>query len=242
MGADDVPRSDVAHAMAQTASDFFEARVREYDSLARRGLPRRDEMLAELVRTLPDAAVDVLELGCGTGALTLRLAARYSAASLTVVDAAPGMIGLARERLRAAHSAVAEQACFVTSTFEELALPDASFDCVTSSMSLHHVIDKAPLYRRLRSALREGGAFVFADELTGAVPHVQQLHWQRWIEFARLPRHLEEREIAEIIEHMTAWDHYETLPRQLELLAEAEFQEVDCAWRRWNYGIFVAVR
>ena len=79
-------------------------------------------------------------------------------------------------------------------------------------MSLHHIIDKQPFYRKLRFALREGGVLAFADELCGAVGHTQELHWSEWLAFARLPEHLTEQEIEEIITHMYEFDHYETLP------------------------------
>ena len=69
-----------------TASDFFAARVSEYDSLISRGAPRYHEMLNELCSVLPAQATDILELGCGTGTLTLLLAERFPNGRLTVVD------------------------------------------------------------------------------------------------------------------------------------------------------------
>jgi tRNA (cmo5U34)-methyltransferase len=184
----------------------------------------------------------MLELGCGTGALTLLLAGRYPDARLSVVDAAPEMVELTRARLEAGYPALAGRATYLTATFETLDLEDGAYDLIAASMSLHHIVDKAPFYARLHASLRDGGALVFADELTGAVPYVQQRHWDRWETFARQPDHLTEAEIDSIIEHMGRFDHYETLPRQIELLAQAGFRAVDCAWRHVNYGIFVAVR
>jgi ubiquinone/menaquinone biosynthesis C-methylase UbiE len=224
-------------AQPQTAGAFFESIVAEYDSRIRRGLPRYDEMLAALTRTLPATATDVLELGCGTGALSLLIAERYPDAHLTLVDASPSMLAVARERVGPA----SYRATFVESTFEELALREGRWDLIAASMSLHHLADKLPFYRTLRLALRGGGVLAFADELTGATAYTQDLHWNDWLAFARLPGHLSEEEIVGIIEHMHALDHYETLPAQLKLLRGAGFHEVDCAWRSGNYGIFVAV-
>ncbi|MEX1255901.1 MAG: class I SAM-dependent methyltransferase [Dehalococcoidia bacterium] len=225
-----------------TVGEYFGSLVEKYDSLIRRGLPRYQEMLDELVESLPEGADDILELGCGTGALTLRIADRCPDARITVVDAAPEMVDLTQARLSEAHPRVAERATFLTSTFESLEIEEEAYDCITASMSLHHVIDKAPFYERLHGALRDGGSLVVADELTGAVPYVQALHWDRWERFARLPDHLTVSEIDSILAHMGRFDHYETLPRQLDLLAGAGFRAVDCAWRHINYGIFVAVR
>ncbi len=225
-----------------TVGEYFGSLVEQYDSLIRRGLPRYQEMLDELVESLPAAATDILELGCGTGALTLRVVERFPEARISVVDAAQEMVELTRARVVERHPRAAERAQFTAATFETLDVEENAYDCITASMSLHHVIDKAPFYGRLRAGLRDGGSLVFADELTGAVPFVQELHWRRWESFARLPDHLTDDEIEEIIEHMGQFDHYETLPRQIELLSAAGFRAVDCAWRHINYGVFVAVR
>ncbi len=225
--------------MAQTPREYFGAIAREYDARALRAQPRYEEMLAQLVASLPDSASDILELGCGTGALTILLVMHYPRAKLTAVDAAPEMIELAQKRLTAEASNLDERVRFVTAFFEGLNLPERGLDLITANMSLHHVVDKGSLYDRLRRALREGGLLVFGDELTGAVPYIEQRHWNSWLDFARMPGHLAEEEIADIVRHAEELDHYETLPRQLELLRGAGFGPIDCVWRYLNYGIFV---
>lgn len=222
--------------MVQTADGYFSSIAEQYDELARRGMPRREEMLAEVARVLPEHAGNVLELGCGTGALTLLLAERYPLADLTAVDAAPAMLEIARDRLQVARRTVGLK----IARFEDLALTQQSLDLIASNMALHHVRYKAPFYARLRVALRPGGALVFGDELVGEAPYVQQRFWDAWVEFARRPGGLTEEEIADTIEHMERYDHYETLPRQLDLLREAGLTSVDCVWRHLNYAVFVA--
>jgi tRNA (cmo5U34)-methyltransferase len=224
------------------ASDFFAARVAEYDSFMTRGCPRYHEMLGELRAVLPGTAVDILELGCGTGPLTMNLAERYPDARLTVVDGAVEMTEMARLRLQSAHPAVARRATFVASMFEELRLQDGTYDLITSSMSLHHIVDKQPFYASLRAALSPGGKLVFADELVVADPEIQRQYWDWWLDFARRAGGLTEAEIQDCIEHMNAFDRYETLPKQLEMLTGAGFEDVDCVWRFLNYAVFVATR
>jgi len=107
-------------------------------------------------------------------------------------------------------------------------------------MSLHHIVDKGPFYRRLHGSLRPGGMLVLGDELAGAVPRVQQLNWDGWLRFARQSGRLSDSEIEEIVRHEREFDHYETLPRQLELLGAAGFGSADCVWRYLNYAVFVA--
>lgn len=226
--------------MAEKAEDFFGAIAERYDSLARRGMPRYGEMLSALIDVTPDRVEDVLELGCGTGALTVRLSARYPEANLLALDGAPEMVALAQERLGEADVQRTTDVRFEVRRFEETELPRQSYDLIASNMSLHHVEDKAPFYARLHDAMKPGGMLAFGDELTGALPHIEELYWNGWLEFARQPDHLTEGEISEIIRHIDVADHYETLPDQLTLLKSAGFAAVDCIWRYLNYAVLVA--
>jgi len=226
--------------MAEGARKYFGSIAEGYDSIARRGMPRYDEMLDKIIEVSPDRAHDVLELGCGTGALTVRLRERYADANLVAVDGAKEMLDVARERVSQIRNAQHRDVEFELRAFEEIEPTRQRYDFIASNMSLHHVKDKGPLYAQLWEALQPGGHLVFGDELKGALPHVEELHWNGWLEFARQPEHLSEGEIADIIKHVEDADHYETLPKQLALLTSAGFVAVDCTWRYLNYAVFVA--
>jgi tRNA (cmo5U34)-methyltransferase len=214
--------------------DYFDKIAAGYDTFALRAMPRYEEMLREIVRCLPDGPRDLLELGCGTGTLTAILMRRYPEANLTAIDASAEMIETARARVPAA------RVSFTVSLFEDLDLPEGSFDLIASNMSLHHIADKGPFYKRLHDAMRPGGFFILGDELTGAMSRISELNWNGWVEFARQQGHLSEEEIARIIQHEREFDHYETLPDQIDLLRDAGFDSVDCVWRYLIYGVFVA--
>ena len=202
-----------------TVSDYFRDYAPQYDSFTLRAMPRYQEMLEEIVRCLPDRASDILELGCGTGSLTALLARHYPSSAITAIDASAEMIELARDRLGSL-AVPDKQVTFVESFFEELDLPEGAYDLIASNMSLHHIVDKGSFYRRLHASLRPGGTLVLGDELTGALPHVQQLNWDGWLRFARDSGGLSDSEIEDIERHEREFDHYETLPRQLELLRD----------------------
>src|SRR6266550_9328266 len=82
-----------------TAAAYFGAMAESYDSLIRRAVPRYEEMTARLLEYLPREADSVLELGCGTGNLSLALAHRFPSASLTFVDASTEMLAVTRTRI-----------------------------------------------------------------------------------------------------------------------------------------------
>src|ERR1051326_163448 len=161
-----------------TASNYFGSMAESYDSLIRRGVPRYDEMIARLCDYLPHTANNILELGCGTGNLSLLLTQQFPDATLTFVDAAPEMLALTRARLEA--TGITNRIRFIEARFEDLAIPSDRFDLVVSSISLHHVKEKGPLYHTIRALMSEHGALRFSDQLRGETAEIHAVNWQRW--------------------------------------------------------------
>jgi ubiquinone/menaquinone biosynthesis C-methylase UbiE len=225
---------------ADTASAYFGSMIETYDSLVRRAVPRYAEMTERLVEYLPENAARVLELGCGTGNLSLHLAERFPSAAITFVDASAEMVELTRARVAAAHPEAAARGRFVVSRFEELEIEPGAYDLVTSVISLHHVVDKARLFEAIRRMTAPGGTFRFADQMWGATEANAALNWQRWLDFCRQPGNCTEEEIESLVAHADAHDHYVPVAEHLRLLEDAGFARVDCVWRNWMWGIVTA--
>lgn len=232
----DVERAD------RGAAGYFGGMTESYDSLIRRAVPYYDEMQRRLVEHLPPAATRVLELGCGTGNLSLALAARYPAAALTLVDGSSEMLAVTRERLAATSPAIHDRLRLVEARFETLALPPAGFDLVTSSISLHHVPDQPALYRALQALLVPGGRLCFADQMRGGDERSHAIHWAHWLEFCRLPGHCTEEEVQSLLDHAEAHDHYSPIASHFRWLEDAGFTAIDCVWRNGLWAIACALR
>ncbi len=212
--------------------------LEEYDSLIRRAVPRYDEMLERLVTYLPETAERVLELGCGTGNLTLRLLERYPAARIVTVDASPELLELTRQRA----GQDAERLESRCERFEEFQSAEGSHDLVVSSISLHHVVDKGPVYQGLARALAPGGHFLFSDELKGANARLHGINWEVWLAFCRRDGGCTPEELRGLVEHAEAHDHFTSLTEHLRLLEDAGFVDLDCLWRNWIWGIVTGRR
>ena len=96
----------------------------------------------------PQPGEYVLDLGCGDGHLTQRIA--ESGAHVLGVDASAEMVAAARERGIEAEHAKAEQ----------LPFRDARFDAVFSNAVLHWVRDQDAMMRQVHRVLKPGGRFV----------------------------------------------------------------------------------
>ncbi|MGH7266660.1 MAG: class I SAM-dependent methyltransferase [Candidatus Rokuibacteriota bacterium] len=103
----------------------------------------------------------VLEIGCGTGSLLLRIKRRHPDAEVVGLD--PDPKALARASQKAARAAVAIQ--LDEGFADDLPYPDASFDRVFSSFMLHHLPDdeKARALREARRVLRPRGSLHLLD-------------------------------------------------------------------------------
>ncbi|HEV3486220.1 MAG TPA: class I SAM-dependent methyltransferase [Vicinamibacterales bacterium] len=111
-----------------------------------------------LLRHLPDPCETVLELGCGTGEFSRRLAAR--ARKVVALDLSAEMIRVARSR-----SAGRGNIEFLVGDMTTLPLRRETFDCVTSLNTLHHV-DPVRALRAMRAVLRpDRGRLLVADVL-----------------------------------------------------------------------------
>ncbi|GAB4333052.1 MAG: hypothetical protein Kow0089_01300 [Desulfobulbaceae bacterium] len=104
----------------------------------------------------------LLDIGCGTGSLTLLAAARLSDPARAVgIDAAPRMIGIARKKA----ARLGCPARFFVGVSEELEFADHSFDYVVNSMFTHHIDRelKERSFGEMFRVLRPGGRMMTVD-------------------------------------------------------------------------------
>ena len=124
------------------------------------GLYRRmADDLAATIAGYPSAAV--LEIGPGPGVMATELARRVDDLRLTGVDIDPAMVERAASRAR--REGLGDRLSFVAGDVAALPFPDASFDLVTSSFSVHHWPDAAAGFAEIRRVLRPGGRAIVYD-------------------------------------------------------------------------------
>jgi ubiquinone/menaquinone biosynthesis C-methylase UbiE len=122
---------------------------------------------ADRVRTrLLDAAnvqagQHVLDLGCGTGAVSLLLAKRQPEARIVGLDPDAKALAHAEQKARAAGVAIEWQKGYAG----RAPYPAHSFDHVVSSLMIHHLKaeEKQAAFRDAKRLLRPGGAFHLLD-------------------------------------------------------------------------------
>ncbi len=104
----------------------------------------------------------VLDVGCGTGDLTLAAKLRVGAVGRVCgIDASPEMIEVARRKALKAEAEID----FRIEPIEAMAFPDQTFDVVLSSLMMHHLPDdlKPRALAEVRRMLKPGGRLLIAD-------------------------------------------------------------------------------
>lgn len=131
---------------------------RDFDRLAQfdqEGWTANNHYHEFLLRHVPPDCENVLEIGCGTGAFSRRLAQR--ARHVTAIDLSSEMIRVARSR-----STAFPHIDFEIDDIMTRELGESNFGCIASIATLHHVPARAVLLK-IRKALRPGGSLILLD-------------------------------------------------------------------------------
>jgi 2-polyprenyl-3-methyl-5-hydroxy-6-metoxy-1,4-benzoquinol methylase len=112
-----------------------------------------------LLQHIPQQCQHILEIGCGKGTLTRRLANR--AARITAIDLSPIMLQYAQESSAGSHNIAYVCADFVdVPTFPEY------YDCIVTVATLHHLPVEYSI-RKMRAALKPHGTLAILDLFQG---------------------------------------------------------------------------
>jgi SAM-dependent methyltransferase len=122
---------------------------------------RNQESTALLLARLDIAGGEnVLEIGCGTGALTVPLAAAVGdQGRLVAVDISEPMLGVARQRVeeRGLHNVK-----LLLGDAQVFEFEPAAFDLATSRMGVMFFANPTAAFRNIAGALKPGGRLIFA--------------------------------------------------------------------------------
>lgn len=95
----------------------------------------------------------IADIGCGSGEITVRLAARYPRAELVGVDVLESSVAYARRR----HAALAPRVRFEQGDAFELALPDERFDLVVCRHMTQAIPEPERVLAELKRICKPGG-------------------------------------------------------------------------------------
>jgi ubiquinone/menaquinone biosynthesis C-methylase UbiE len=142
---------------------FTDALIPVYNRLFEVLAGREHEMFRQHVLELAALAGDecLLDAGCGTGMMALRIVARYPGCIVHGIDISPKMIAVAR-------CDAEEQgltADFRVGSITRLPYPDAFFDVAITNIMYHHLdlAEKRQAVTEIARVLKPGGRYISAE-------------------------------------------------------------------------------
>jgi ubiquinone/menaquinone biosynthesis C-methylase UbiE len=156
------PMTRAQSLSAKRERDLWDSRAESWDATSTASL---SQVVAAVVEACEARHSPVaLDIGCGSGQVTLPLAPACT--SVLAVDVSAPLL----ERLEAKARALGIQNVkTVTTPVEALELPDESLDLVVTNYALHHLrdADKELVIRRCLGWLKPGGRLVIGDMMFG---------------------------------------------------------------------------
>ncbi|HEX5119274.1 MAG TPA: class I SAM-dependent methyltransferase [Pseudonocardiaceae bacterium] len=249
--------------MTTLDTDLAGAWVRRWDAQQELYVADREERFAVIGdvvdHTLDGRTGTVLDLGCGPGSLSGRLAARLPGSRIVGLDGDPLLLALAQARYGDTVEFV--DADLTTPTWPDH-VPDV-LDAAVSTTALHWLTPDqlADVYRVLAARLRPGGVIVDGDhrglddaDLDALARHVRDARaarvgvadhedWTTWWDAAgrdpALAELLGQRSVRPIAHHP---DTRLPIGRQIELLRAAGFRGAGPVWQSGDDFVLVGIR
>ena len=140
--------------------DWFMGWSNEYDrTLGMLGFHRN--LLDMMVKNSAVRSNDkVLDIGCGTGLLSLKFL-KASNCFIIAVDNSKEMMAVFEDKIR--RLGIDKQVVCKLMDADSLKFQDNTFDVVASSVTLHHLKEKLSALRKIRRILKPGGSFIIGD-------------------------------------------------------------------------------
>lgn len=227
------------------------ANTKDFDSSIRQLLPRYDEILNVIVRLVPPNVEQVLELGCGTGELSLKLLERYPKAKLVAIDYSQRMIAFAKAKITSA--GYGDRWRGVQLDFGAWANREVSsslgieFNACVSSLAIHHLTNemKLKLFEKIYENLKSGGVFWNADPVLAEFPQLQEVYQKIREEWA-LEQGTSFTEVRTKLGTTKPYgyssqDQLATLEEHLQMLKTAGFTTAAVPWKYYGMAVFGGV-
>jgi trans-aconitate 2-methyltransferase len=224
------------------------ANTKDFDFGMRQLLPRYDEMLEVITDCLPSQTQRILELGCGTGELSLKILKALPNAEITALDYSPRMVKFAHEKIVAAgfenrwHGIEADFGEWANHP-ETLGI-GTGFDACVSSLAIHHLTDemKQKLIQQVAASLKPQSCFWNADPTlpeTPALAEVYEAAREKWISQQGIDLAAVRSQMGKSdTQGYSSQDQLATLNHNLEMLKTAGFTNIAVPWKLYKIAVF----
>lgn len=224
------------------------AKTADFDLGIRQLIPRYDEMLEVITRCVPITTRRILELGCGTGELSLKILQRFPEVQVIALDYSPRMLEFAANKVTA--SGYQQRWTGIEADFGEWAEhPEkvdigSEFDVCVSSLAIHHLHDemKFKLFQRIVKSLSPNGYFWNADPIlpeSSTLAEVYEAAREEWVtQQGTTLTEVRTKVGTSTTQGYSSQDQLATLDAQLNMLITSGLKTVAAPWKYYGLAVF----
>ena len=204
--------------------ETFDNEAHEYEFTSRAVNIYFDEALDALINAIQIEPKKILDVCCGTGILTEKVANKFPKSEIVGVDFSQGMLGIARERMKNKNfSTFISDVCDINN-MKHL----GKYDLIVSSFGIHNIHgieNKRIALKNIFAHLNNGGVFIICDILKGKTTQEQK----NYDDFQRdwLLKTYSKEETEAWIKLLREEDDPETLENNIKLLKELGMKNIE---------------
>lgn len=202
--------------------------------------PLAMELIAQAACRSVKSVRKVLDIGCGAGNNTLKLAQYTSPFDCDLVDLSRPMLERARERIKAVNGGAIR---LLQGDFRDIDLPDQGYDVILAAAVLHHLRDDQDwisTFEKLYRITAPGGSVWITDLVSHEAEAVQSLMWTRYGDY--LCAQGGEAYRKKVFDYIDGEDSPRPVTYQLDLLRRTGFDQVDLLHKNSCFAAFGAIK
>ncbi len=202
--------------------------------------PLAMELITQAAYEFTNNVQNVLDIGCGAGNNTLKLAQNTSRFSCDLVDLSLPMLVRARKRVS---TETTGNVRIFQGDFREVDLPEQRYDVIFAAAVLHHLRDDQDwetAFNKIYSLTAPGGSVWITDLVFHETKRVQSLMWKRYGDY--LESHGGADYKDEVFKYIEKEDSPRPVTYQLELLRKVGFNHVELLHKNSCFAAFGACK
>jgi tRNA (cmo5U34)-methyltransferase len=218
--------------------EYFDSIRDEYSEAIKKINPCYHEMISSTLGYLPNNWIpkNILELGCGTGNLTILLREKFPETNITGVDISEESLEICKKRINS------NNVHLQRNDLKTICLENEHFDIVISSLTVHHLNreDRKNLYGKVKNWIKRKGWLIICDRYNDDNETVSDINRGIWHERA-IANGATPEEWNTWMKHEIDHDHPGKLIDQVNILKEdLFFTTVDIVWRKLLWAVIYA--
>lgn len=223
----------------------FDGDVERFSDLSRGQAATMDaplvmELIAQAAAKSTSNIQRVLDIGCGAGNNTLKLAQYVSPFDCDLLDLSLPMLKRAYARISEINSGTIR---IFQGDFRRMELPEQSYDVILAAAVLHHLRDDhdwEAVFDKIYHLTAPGGSVWISDLVSHQTPSVQALMWEKYAEYLCTVGGTALKE--KVFSVIDKEDSPRPVTYQLDLLRKAGFKKVELLHKNACFAAFGAIK